>query len=283
MPFKELIAERRDELTTSDRRLIDVLLVDKTEGSFLPAHEIAERAGVHASTAGRLARKLGFKSYRAMRDELRNAVLSDLDASRRVRKRVDRAVGQTMLQSVIEGEIRALSSLAAQVDQQTIDLTTQCLGRARRIIVMGEGHASSLAEIFVRRLKRSGYRAVALSHIDWEAADELIDLASEDLLFGMIFRHESAGIEQAFEIAAQTGAPKILLTDRTSSPPADITMTVRRGEAGEFHSLTVPMAICNTLILELSRADEGHSLNALGKLENLRKTFEKSGPPRRKR
>ena len=62
MPFKELIAERRDELTTSDRRLIDVLLVDKTEGSFLPAHEIAERAGVHASTAGRLARKLGFKS-----------------------------------------------------------------------------------------------------------------------------------------------------------------------------------------------------------------------------
>src|SRR6478735_2110077 len=121
MLLEEVIAERRDELTVSDLRLIDVLLLDKTEGSFLPAHEIAERAGVHPSTAGRLARKLGFESYRAMREDLRNAVLSDLDASKRVRKRVDRAAGQTLLQSVIDGEIRALSALASQVDQQTID------------------------------------------------------------------------------------------------------------------------------------------------------------------
>ena len=121
MPLKELIAEHGDDLTTSDRRLLDVLLVDRTEGSFLPAREIAQRAGVHASTAGRLARKLGFESYRAMREELRNAVLSDLDASSRVRKRLDRATGQTVLQSVIEGEVRALSTLASQVDQSTID------------------------------------------------------------------------------------------------------------------------------------------------------------------
>jgi DNA-binding MurR/RpiR family transcriptional regulator len=283
MPLQELIAERRDELTASDRRLIDVLLVDKTEGSFLPAHEIAERAGVHPSTAGRLARKLGFESYRAMREELRNAVLSDLDASKRVRKRLDRAVGQTMLQSVIDGEIRALTALATQVDQLTIELTTKWLGEARRIVVMGESHASSLAEVFVRRLKRSGYRAVALSHMDWEAADELISLTSEDLLFGMVFRHESNGIERAFGIASKIGAKTVLLTDRATSPHAGITMTARRGEAGEFHSLTVPMAICNTLILELSQADKGHSLTALGKLEHLRRTFEKTSSPRRKR
>ena len=157
------------------------------------------------------------------------------------------------------------------------------LGDARRILVLGESHASSLAEIFVRRLKRSGYRATAISHIDWEAADELISLSSDDLLFGMIFRHESGGIDKAFEIASATGARTVLLTDRATSPPADITMRVRRGEVGEFHSLTVPMALCNTLILELSRADKGHSLSALGKLEALRRAFEISAPLRRKR
>jgi len=282
MPFEELIAEHQNELTTSDRRLIEVLLVDKTEGSFLPAHEIAERAGVHPSTAGRLARKLGFGSYRAMREELRHAVLSDLDAARRVRKRVDRAAGQSLLQSVIDGEVRALTALASQVDQPTIDRTTAWLGAARRIVVMGEGHASSLAEIFARRLKRSGYRAVALPHLDWEAADELISLTKDDLLFGMIFRHESIGIARAFEIAGEIGANTVLLTDRAMSPAAGITMVVRRGEAGEFHSLTVPMVVCNTLILELSRADEGHSLAALGKLEHLRRTFAIPAGQRRK-
>lgn len=283
MPFKDLIAERSDDLTTSDRRLIDVLLVDRTQGSFLPAHEIAGRAGVHPSTAGRLARKLGFESYRAMRDELRNAVLSDLDASRRVRKRVDRAAGQTLLESVIEGEIRALSALASQVDQAAIDRATEWLGAARRILVMGESHAGSLAQIFARRLKRSGYPAVALSHVDWEVADELIGLNADDLLFGMIFRHDSAGIERAFALAAEVGARTILLTDRAITPEAGMILTVRRGEAGEFHSLTVPMALCNTLILELSRADSGHSLEALGQLEHLRRLFERTGGSKRRR
>ena len=42
----------------------------------------------------------------------------------------------------------------------------------------------------------------------------------------------------------------VLLTDRPASPPAGITMTVRRGEAGEFHSLTVPMVILGDHILD---------------------------------
>jgi DNA-binding MurR/RpiR family transcriptional regulator len=283
MQLEDVIAERRHDLTTSDLRLVDVLLLDKTEGSFLPAHEIAERAGVHPSTAGRLARKLGFESYRAMREELRNALLSDLDASKRVRKRVDRAAGQTLLQSVIDGEIRALSALASQVDQATLDHTTRRLGAARRIIVMGESHASSLAEVFARRLKRSGYRAMALSHMDWEAADELIGLTGDDLLFGMVFRHESPGIERAFGVAAEAGAPTILLTDRAAPLDAGIVMTVCRGDAGEFQSLTVPMAVCNTLILELSRADKGHSLEALGQFETLRRSFDSTGGSQRRR
>ena len=42
--------------------------------------------------------------------------------------------------------------------------------------------------------------------MDWEAADELIGLTGDDLLFGMIFRHENPGIERAFALAAEVGA-----------------------------------------------------------------------------
>ena len=123
MPLKELIAEHGDDLTTSDRRLLDVLLVDRTEGSFLPAREIAQRAGVHASTAGRLARKVCLVLNPivpcAKNCGMRCCRISMPPA--RVRKRLDRATGQTVLQSVIEGEVRALSTLASQVDQSTID------------------------------------------------------------------------------------------------------------------------------------------------------------------
>lgn len=278
MRIEELVAEKNDTLTGSDRKLVDVLLVDRTAGSFMPAHKIAERAGVHPSTAGRLARKLGFDSYRAMRE----AMVSDLDASARVRNRIDSASGSTLLESVVAGEIAALGRLAEQVSQDEIASATECLRRARRIIVIGESHAGSLAELFARRLKRSGYHAMGLSHADWQAADELISLTKHDLVFGMIFRHESPGVMRALTLAGEAGADSVLLTDLTVTAVANVTITARRGEPGEFHSLTVPMAICNTLILELSRVDQGRSMEALAKLENLRLTFEKAGAPRRR-
>lgn len=278
MRFEELIAEKNDALTGSDRKLVDVLLVDPTVGSFMPAHKIAERAGVHPSTAGRLARKLGFDSYRAMRE----AMVFELDASARVRNRIDSASGRTLLESVVAGEIAALSRLTEQVGQDEIAAATECLRRARRIIVIGESHAGSLAELFTRRLKRSGYHATGLSHADWQTADELISLTDQDLVFGMIFRHESPGVMRALKLAQDIGAGGVLLTDLTVAPVAKVMITARRGEPGEFQSLTVPMAICNTLILELSRVDHGRSLEALAKLENLRLSFEKAGAPSRR-
>ena len=56
-----------------------------------------------------------------------------------------------------------------------------------------------------------------------------------------------------------------------------------RGGAGESQSLTVPMAVCNTLILELSRIDGGHSLGALDRLLDLRTVLAPDGAGRRNR
>lgn len=278
MRFEDLVAEKNDTLTASDLRLVNVLLKDPTIGSFMPAQKVAARAGVHPSTASRLARKLGFKTYR----DLQEVLESELDAAARVRNRIDSAAGQSLMESLIAGEVAALSRLMEQVSQQQITDATNCLRRAGRIIVIGESHAGGLAELFARRLKRSGYHAAGLAHADWQAADELISLTQKDLVFGMIFRHESAGVLRALELAQERGASTILLADRSVAFEATVSITARRGEPGEFHSLTVPMAICNTLILELSRVDRGRSMAALAKLEDLRLSFENAGTPRRR-
>ena len=276
MRLKEIIQSRQEELTQADRKVAEVLLSDRTAGSYLAAHEVALKAGVHQSTAGRLARKLGFNSYRELRDELRSALRSDLDASLRVRRRLDNVVGNSILQSVVDGEIRALADLPSQVTQSQIDGVTAGLRQAAAILVIGEGHASSLADLFARRLGRSGYRAHALAHADWQAADALLGLTASDLVFAMVFRHGSPHVERVLTHARELGARTVLLTDRMpiQASCAETTLVARRGEIGKSHSLTVPMAVCNTLILELSRTDEGRSLTHLGKLERLRRLFD---------
>lgn len=276
MSLADIIAARQDELTDADRRLVEVLLADRAAGSFLPAHDVAQKAGVHASTAGRLARKLGFATYREMRSALQHTMLADLDASVRVRRRLSRAEGHSLLGSVIDGEIRALAALPSQVSDDDIVQAAALLRDANRVVVFGEGHANSLADVFVRRLVRSGYRATLVAHADWEAADELLNLTARDVVLAFVFRHASPGASRIVGYARAVGARTLLLTDRRNGmPECDAQLVAARGDQGEFHSLTVPMAICNTLILELSRTDGGRSLKMLSKVDTLQRMFRK--------
>lgn len=274
MDFRESIARLADALTDADRRLAEVLLADRTSGSFLPAHAVAERAGVHPSTAGRLARKLGFASYRDMRASMQDAVIADRDASLRVQRRVSRATGSSLLASVVDGDMRALARLPEQVSDAEIEAAARLLRDAGRILCFGEGHAASLADIFVRRLVRSGYRAAVLRHADWQAADQLLGLTSDDAVLAFVFRHDSPGAVRVLDHARETGARTLLVTDRrTNVPTCDSILAADRGEPGEFHSLAVPMALCNTLILELSRTDGGRSHVTLAKVDQLQRMF----------
>lgn len=281
MQLRRIVEERQEELTSADRRVADVLLGDRMGGSFHTAQEVAERAGVHASTAGRLARKLGFDSYRELREHLRSSVLSDMDAAVRVQRRLDRAGGSSVLQSMVQGEIEALTALPQQVPQAAIDHATRLLREAANILVIAESHGGSLAEIFARRLVRSGYRATALTHVDWQAADALLAFGRGDLLVAMSFRHGSLALERLAAQVRGQGAALLHITDRTSriADLADVTLQAARGQPGESHSLTVPMTICNTLILELTRTDEGRSLAQLKKLEALRRLFSEPASP----
>lgn len=274
MNFWELIDRHQDELTDADRRLTEVLLADRTSGSFLAAHTVAERAGVHPSTAGRLARKLGFADYREMRASMQDAVIADRDASIRVQRRISRVAGSSLLSSVIDGDIRALSRLPEQISDAEIEVAARLLREANRILVFGEGHAASLADLFVRRLLRSGYQAAVLSHGDWQAADQLLALTQADAVLAFIFRHESPAAAKVLDYARETKARTLLITDRRGNPLAcDAVLAADRGEPGEFHSLAVPMALCNTLILELSRSDSGRSHQTLAKVDMLQRRF----------
>ncbi len=274
MDFWNRIAACEGQLTDADRRLAEVLFADRTSGSFLPAHVVAERAGVHPSTAGRLARKLGFSDYRDMRASIQDAVVADRDASLRVQRRVSRATGSSLLASVIDGDIRALARLPEQISEAEISAAAQLLRDAGRILAFGEGHAASLADLFVRRLVRSGYRAAVLRHADWQAADQLLGLGAADVLFAFMFRHDSPGASRVMSYAREVGARTVLMTDRrTALPPSDLSLVADRGDPGEFHSLAVPMALCNTLILELSRIDGGRSHGTLSKVDELQRLF----------
>lgn len=276
MSLRHLIETFDGRLTKADRRLISILLSNPSESTYFRAFDLAERAGVHATTAVRLAQKLGFSGYSELRSQLRDDVQNDPPPAERVRKRLDKISDDGILFSLIESEIQALRSIPDHIKQDQMAQAADALCRAGQMVIFGRGHSSSLADLFARRLTRSGYRARALHHFDWETAETVMSLAAGDVLVAFAFRRFPARLPGALSYCEQNGITSIVISDLIGPvlrPQPDILLAAPRGPEGESQSLSVPMTICNALILEVSRRDGGRSMQSLNRLADVTSTL----------
>ncbi|MBT3359733.1 MAG: MurR/RpiR family transcriptional regulator [Rhodospirillales bacterium] len=280
--IRDTIEQFEGRLSRSDHKLIRALLATPGEGAFLTSIEVAQRAGVHPTTAVRLARKLGFSGYPELRIALREEFVVDSGADR-VRKRLAKMADGSILQSLIDSEIGALQALPDYISQDQMIETAQTLIAADGIGVFGAGHASALADLVARRLNRSGYSASAFHHIGWETPEKIMGIGKNGVLVAFAFRVIPDSLPALLEFARANGARSIVVSDLIGPiirPQPDILLAASRGREGESQSLTIPMAICNALILEMSKRDDGQSVASLDQLTEIRESLAQfSGRP----
>lgn len=277
MPLRDLIASLDQRPTATDRRLIDALSVNPRETAFLSANEIAQRAGVNPATAVRFARKLGFEGYPALRAKLQQELFGVSEAADRMRQRIKRLGKESVMKTFVEGEIRHLSRLPEQVSDADIMAAARAVMRARQTFLFAVGHAATLAYLLESRLGRAGYRTQMLKHVPRDMAVNLLQARARDafILFALNAAHPL--VPKIIAHARTVGATSILISDvigLTVRPSPDIALAAARGAEGEPRSLCVPMAICNTLVLHLSRLDQGKTIHNLERLDDLRKKLE---------
>lgn len=277
MGLHEIIEEHEASLTAADRKLVRVLLTQRTEAAFLSAADLAARAQVHEATAVRLAQKLGFKGYPDLRAALQAEVLEAGDPALRVRRRLGRTGEGDVLADLVEAERLALEGLLVHIDQAKIEEAARMLVASRRVFVFALGNASSLADLAIRRLRRAGFAVVDIRFYGRELAERLVSLGSDDAIFAFAFRRTPTGLVPLLEHAGAVGARTVLIGDATGQmirPRPHCVLAAPRGAEEEFQTLTVPMAIVNALILTIARLDQGRSLDALERLGGLIRTFE---------
>lgn len=253
------------------------MLGSPAEGTYLSIGDVARKAKVHPTTASRFAQKLGFESYPDFRAQLRASYVADSSAGR-IQRRLGRIAEGTVARSVIDGEVTALQAIPQHISQATVDTVVKSMIGASRVLVFGRGHSSALVSMMVQRLVRSGYEANGFGHVDWEAPEHLARLGKGDVLLVFSFRGLRREIERLLAYAKGVGAITVLIGDYVGTPvqeKPDLLLLAPRGERGEFQSLIVPVAICEILILELSRHDNGRSIRAL---ENLAVVKESLSP-----
>ncbi len=272
----DLVKARGHRLTETDRKLTAVLQSRPAEAAFWRAQELTSPLGLHQSSATRLAQRLGFSGYPELRETLRQDYLGSDGPSQRIRGHLDRSEEGHELQELVHGEIKALEELPRHVAQGDLDSLAARIVAADVVYLFGQGNSIVLVEQLARRLNRFGIRSTQLIGSRRDVAERIAPMRSGDALLAFAFRRMPDSLSQVLEMTVKEDIHSTVLTDNllTMRPDPDSIIAAPRGRSSEFLSLTVPMAICNALVLTIARRHPDIALGSLDRLGGILEHFE---------
>ena len=276
----QLIADRLDYLTKSERQIADFIRKNPEESAFLSAGDIASRLGLSEATMVRFARNLGFYSYPAMRLVLQDTFRQRVTHSARLRSRSDELrEGGDLFEKVVVSEIDFLSQALQTIDRNALQQTVNYIIGCEKVFVFGPGPSISLVHMLHLRLTRFGKLVVPLTMTGRESLEPLLLMTKRDLLFAIGFFDVNPTLQIVLDSAIEKACPVVLLTDTLGSiigPKADVILTAKRGPVSAFHSLVVPMTIINTILLMVANQRLDTVTTNLDQLDQLRDRLKRS-------
>ena len=272
------ISDQAQTLTPSERLLVENVMDSPTVAALGTAGELARSAGVHEATASRLAKKLGYKSYAAFRDALREEFIATRETATRFEKTIAENTPDTILGKLARDEAEALGGVDEFIDARQIAEVARLLMSANRIFIYGYGNAEVLALMLVKRFRRFGKEVQQLDTNPRGLAEQMLGLEADDVVFSFAYRRPPRGYAALIETAAEVGAKTIIVAGKSGAllaPRPDHLLTApRSGDPDGFQTLTVPMTVCNAIVIAAGLNAKDESLKKLDRLGQLIERFE---------
>jgi DNA-binding MurR/RpiR family transcriptional regulator len=177
---------------------------------------------------------------------------------------------------VVEMELHYLNEALQSIAPADFDRAVKIIARGKRLFVRGGGPSAMLADLFELRMRRFGILTISMTESGRDLVEKLQLMHRHDVLLATGFHHNNIELAAVIDHAHKIGCRIILLTDTLGSvyrDKVDVVLSARRGPVSNFHSLTVPMAILNALILGVAMRKPHATLAALDQFQKLRAMY----------
>ncbi|SEL44098.1 MurR/RpiR family transcriptional regulator [Roseivivax marinus] len=217
---RDLLRDKHDELTASERRLAAVLLNDSLVAGLQSITRLAESAEVSTPTIVRLARKLGFEGFPDLQDAIREEVaarmkqpLAKLDAARRAEH------GDHIVSRFIEAASENINRTLDRLDLAEFDRVAELLSEPeRRLHLLGGRITRSNAHYFYNHLQIIRPQVFLLDSSPSVWPQALLDMDARATLIVFDIRRYEKELEKLAGLAVNQGANIVLFTDTWGSP-----------------------------------------------------------------
>lgn len=249
-------------LTRTDAEIAEYILAHLSTIGLQTSTTMAEEIGVSDTSVIRFIRKLGFKGYADFRSEMNartarqiDRAQPDLTPGEKYLRTLEHLGSSSLISDVSQYTLNNLQKSYAQLDQGTVEQIVDILLSSDRKYIAGFRGTACCAQYMASKLLFLTPHVVPILHADATAVENLLDITERDCLFLYSFPRYSEIARPLMEIARESGAKVILMTDRRTSPlanKADVVVTAQVDGLGFTNSYVAPLSLSEVILLSVS-------------------------------
>ncbi|MHC3492296.1 MurR/RpiR family transcriptional regulator [Pectobacterium brasiliense] len=246
MQIDERLRDRYSELSPQEQRVADFIFDHFDDLISYNSAELARLSGVSKATVSRLFKRLGYPSYRDMRDELRTLRQSGMPLA----DNRDAVQGNTLLARHYKQEMANLTQWINQIDPVQFGAVIQALMQAQRVCLIGLRNSYPVALHLRQQLLQIRQQVTLLTQPGQTLSEELVDLTAQDVVIVVAFRRRPRLIQPLLVQLQKLGVPVLLLCEpqvSTLMSLATWSLCVPLDSVSAFDSYSSAMSLVNVI------------------------------------
>ncbi|WP_338929146.1 MurR/RpiR family transcriptional regulator (plasmid) [Roseomonas mucosa] len=258
-------------LSSTEKRLADILLQFQMELPNRTAGELVHKAQVSHATATRLIRRLGYESYAAAKRQIAaeqnwGSPLSGLAKAQPF------LPSRAAIRQTVQADLENIRTTVESIPEALLGEITRCIAEARILRIMGlrsgyglAHHAAHYFSLVKRDVQVLPVGGASFSH-------EIASIAKGDVLLVIAFRRRPRLLPVILQEARAAGAVTVLMTDLSAAASARVAQYVLRCHChspSPFNSFTAAVTLINYLAWSVSAALGEESRDRFATIDRL--------------
>ncbi len=273
-----LVADIGTELTSTERRLAELVLADPTRVAFDTVAELAERADTSGPSVMRFATRLGFDGYSAMQRFVRD------DLAARLTRPTDRIRSDEPADSHEAARRNAHTSIDEAFDRATPDeiasMADVIAHACGRVWIVASEASSPVAQLLTSNLRLVRPGVVQVTGSAAAIAGAIVDAGPDDAVIAVDVERYERSVSDTARLLVERGAVMVAITDGPLSPLAAAATHwcgVRVPSIGPFDSAVPIVAMAELVIAEVAARRRDAATERLDSAEHAWSTLDAFG------
>ena len=271
--LQELYEKHKDTFSKSDHKIMEYLLRNKEQLSYLTIEDLTGVLHISPSTISRFWNKLEVKNLKELKQKYREQEQST-PTSRLTSALSHWAIQGFHQENYLKQYETNLGRTFHNLQPETVIQAASVMRNAKRIYILAPDASLGLAHILQYRIRRLDMEMTFIKSGS-EIYEYMMNMTSRDAVLMFSFSRLLREVRVLLRHCRDIRCPSILFTDLfTFHEPdtADLVLYSYRGEPNEYHSMAAPMALLDILILNLMHQQTG-SISSSRYLESLRAQY----------